>query len=730
MVYIPPSCSDINFSIAGFYSPPACYDLNFDIGANLPPEVRSTDLDIVLSVQDMKFFDGPGIHAVNFSVPVELGNGVVDPVWLVQTEFINVPIDFDSIITSSPTEADLPKDLALDGFYFPWNYSEAVDTTFCHGWNPGVDIREEFSISWVYQSSIDYSLCSGWSEFPTIGFTLCSGWSIHHNYIPFSVCTSYVVTMENVDPVHCSGWNSYAQDIFCILCIGYDEPLFKQVSFCVSYGFQGEINTSFCIGFDTPLDNDTYFSISWGPFSYYLLCYQDSIDKYTPPYPCQGIQFKFPNKYPLISDVCEGIQFNLNNYSSVPNDPRCPWHYHHSGIRDNNPLIDIFLLRYPAPQGVYYMLNTLYISEAISGRPIEALGISITTDRSSWLWQFTMTVASLDCLEIIKPVDGVFAHILIEINGYQWLCTVEGWDENRTLTRDSWNIYGRSTSLLFGAPISKQKSGTYGTGANGAQIFDDFVQNEPVPLGWPSSVQSWTADWTAVQNGVDGFSPYLSWYVPGNTLSYSNTTTKDILKNITDAIGAFIQTDPKDPVLKVLPMYAHQPWNWTDTNSNIDWIGLIEDQFSEIGRKYVQNPYYQAVQVLGEINSANSSNNGADQDVVFVKACRDGYCGSAADYAPMITHPLITTTNAGRERGRIGIASGGEWVNHTLKISVLCSAASHLGLFTPGDMVSVVERNAVWFGQVTGTTVAASVDLSKGVVVVNQVLEVEEYIGD
>jgi len=729
MAYIPPACSDINFTLSGTYSPPACDGLNFDIGGNLPPEVQSSNVDIVLSFDTMSFFDGPGIYAANVELLVEFSTSEIDPVWPVQSEAIEIDIEFPTAETSSPTEADLPRDLALDGFYFPWKYSDPVDTTFCHGWNPGEDVRTEVCLGWRFTELVNYSSCLGWNEFQTTGFTLCSSWDIFSDYIPFALCTSYIVIMENIDTGYCFGWSKFENTDY-ILCIGYDEPVFKPVSFCVSYGFQDQIFTKFCIGFGTPEDNNTYFCVSWGPFSYYLLCYQDSIDEYIPPYSCQGIHFRFPSKYPLVPNVCEGIQFNLNNYASVPTDPRCPWHYHHSGIRDNNPLIDITLIKYPIPQGVYYMLNTLYVSEAISGRPIEALGISITTDRNSWLWQFTMTVASLDCLDILKPVNGVFAHILITINGYQWLCTVEGWEENRTLVRDSWNIYGRSTSLLFGAPISKQKSGMYGTGDNGAQIFDHFVQNEPVPTGWPSSVQSWSTDWSAVQNSVDGFNPYSSWYVPENTLSYSNSTTKDILQNITSAIGAFIQTDPKDPVLKVLPMYAHQPWNWDSTNTNIDWVGLIEDQFSEIGRKYVQNPYYQAVQVLGEINSANDTNSGADADVVFVKVCRDGYCGSTADYAPMVTHPLITTTQAGRERGRIEIASSGEWMQHTLKIPILCSAASHLGLFTPGNMISVVERSSVWYGQVTGVTVTASIDASRGMVVVNQVIEVEEYIGD
>lgn len=74
------------------------------------------------------------------------------------------------------------------------------------------------------------------------------------------------------------------------------------------------------------------------------------------------------------------------------------------------------------------------------------------------------------------------------------------------------------------------------------------------------------------------------------------------------------------------------------------------------------------------------------------------------------------------------LAKTGEWVDHTLRLSVLCPGSQSSGLFVPGDMITVLERGYPWYGQVKSTTISATRDNSA--FKVTQQIGVEEYVGN
>ena len=133
---------------------------------------------------------------------------------------------------------------------------------------------------------------------------------------------------------------------------------------------------------------------------------------------------------------------------------------------------------------------------------------------------------------------------------------------------------------------------------------------------------------------------------------------------------------------------------------------------------------------MGEAVGGSNSGTGSDASntAIFADVCRDGWCGGGATYAPMETHPLITSTKAALEKGRMILGNTGEWVDHTLRLNVLCPGSDSSGLFLPGDMITVLERGTPWYGQVTGTSVTAS--MSGSAFTISQQIEVEEYIGE
>jgi hypothetical protein len=291
---------------------------------------------------------------------------------------------------------------------------------------------------------------------------------------------------------------------------------------------------------------------------------------------------------------------------------------------------------------------------------------------------------------------------------------------------------------MFGSPMSMKKSGVITANRQGQQIFEDIVDDHPVPSNWPPQLGNWSSDWTQYNASSlnmlghssatsTGFKPYLNWNIPPSTLSYTDKTDSDIMKDLTAAIGAYIQTDPYDNVFHVKPIRAQQPWNWNKDNDRIQWKPIIEDQCTEISRQYELNPYYQRVHVIGEAVASNSLNSGPDAngEATFVNVYRDGWPNG--DMAPMITNPLITTNMSAIENGRMVIGKVGEWVQHTLRLSVLCPAPSPMGLFYVGDMITVFERGLPWYGQVTSINVTAGSN-GAGFSVI-QTMTVEEYIG-
>lgn len=749
--YVPPaSCDPLAFEIDGSYTPPACDMLNFDSGGTAPWQILTHDVNVVIDSPAMTFFQGDTITTHTVTIGVEFSDSLLDIMIPIGTDHVQIGVESDDqdieilpdmiidgvsfdveadhMIMRGTEEQHLPTKID-PGINMSWEKENHINRKLClpagDGEHQIVPIRipfkeetrpdHEVRSPWYSMGAMDWEYKIPYEEFPIMDWNISSSWigMLHYQDVFKHVIWD---TPTEFDWKFCMSYNAPSSHDHH-KNISWDTPVDWDWKFCASYNAPGNLNAQHCV--------------AWGPFSYYTLCYDD--DKYYPPRVCQPIQFAFPNKYPMHDPlVCSNIGFHLNTYATVLNKNRCPFENWHSGIRDRYPGITLPPESdFPSARQVYYMMNTVLVKEYITNRPVEVLGVSMTIDRDSWLWQFQVTVASRDCLEVIMPQDGVFINIVIQLNGYEWLCTVESWSENRAFGKDAWTITGRSPSLVFGDPMDPKKSDTVSGGRTGQQLLDDIVGDKEVDDTWPGGtlhMPRWAADWTAY-NPLS-FDP-SGWHVPGGTLSYSDQTSIQVMQTIAGSIGAYINTDPSESVFHIKPMYAFQPWNW-ELEGAIEWNHIIEDQCIEIGRNYDLRSDYQAVYVAGESRASDGSSSNPDpaDKATFAKVCKDGFCSSdpSIKYGPMVTDALITHSSAARERGRMVLGDCGEWVIHTLKLNVLCPQGSGLGLFQPGDMIKVLERGVAWGGQVTGTNVSAA--NSGNGFVVQQVVTVEQYIGD
>lgn len=725
MAYDPPNCNNINFSLSGSYTPPGCDEIDYVFLEDIA-DIVSANVNIIIPVGDSLVFSGVLIGSEDVIVKISPDITEFTPVIPVISEEVAVVVAPDKAIVRGTEPYHLPTNInASGGTFYSWKNAKPVDNTVIFPYEEAKKITNTIVSSYDTPIALFMSMDCSWKMYHTIDSSLVINYGLLHKYSLSFGGFGWQGIMSKADLTRDVPWDSFLE-IGQSYAVSYRSPPPVDSERGVAWGEFSTYDMTYSIPYEQPPPVDVEKVVAWGPFSYYTLCLGG---KYGPP-SCSSINFKFPSKYDLLEDVCLGMTFQINNYASVI-EPRCPFHHVHSGIRDvYTSNIRLIESKFPRPQEVYFMLNYVFVKEVLTNTPIEVLGVEARIDRSSWLWSFSIVVASLDCLELIAPQEGVYAHLEIQINGYTWYCTVEGWKENRSFTKDTWSITGRSPSLMFGDPINARKSYTEASDLQGQTIFDQMVTSVSVPPNWPTQFSSWDTDWSAYNNTCTGFSPFSSWYIPGGTLSYADKSDKDILKYIADGIGAYVQTDPDQNTLRVKPIYSYMPWDWTGDSENIEWRPLIEDQFKEVARSTKLEPYYQAVHVMGESPGANNAGTGpGDGTAVFVDVCRDGWCGGGtATYAPMITHPLVSSTKAGLEKGRMCLGKTGEWVNHSIRIGMLCPGNQSTGLFTPGDMVSVLERGMPWHGQVTSTVVSVARS-GKGGFTVSQQIGVEEYRG-
>ncbi len=724
MSYIVPACSGISFDITGAYIIPVeCTSLLFVVGGDVDPDIISADSEILIFADEMEITTAHLIEIANAEINIEFQLSQLRILPDIIIENNEIFIDVAESIVRSTGEEHLPYGISSSngtGAYSDGCVSDVhkslvfkigtkIDNRIAESSNKAEHPDSSTKIVWGQIPIKDNSISVSCNEFPMFAdHSTKSSWSVFGYADDFSTI-NYGSNLENID------------DSFkTVYKAPYSNDVFKGT---VWESSSSPLNVDFYTPHNAPKSNDVDKGIEWGPFNYYTLCE----GKYVAP-KCI-CRFKFPSKYDLVPDICEGIRFELNEYSS---DPRCMYDHWHTGIRDNgNGIIIGPKLKYPAPKEVYYMLNSVLVEEVVTSTPIEVLHVDAKIDRNSWLWSFSITVADKCYLDLLKTIDGVMGHVKINMNGYVWYCTVEGWSENRSFGTQAWTIIGRSPAMMFGSPISQKSNGVIATNKQGQTIFEEIVEARQLPQYWPEQFNLWTADfldYTVTGKVVTGFRPYQNWLIPENTVSYSEKTEIEILKDLAASIGAYIQADPEDNVLKVKPLYAHQPWNWTVGNADIAWKTMNESELIEVARTNELKPYYQAVHVIGE--SVGASNDGSSADgtntAIFTDVRRDEWNAATASYAPMITDQYVTSTKVALEIGRMVVAQTGEWIKHTLRIGTLCTNGT--GLFETGDMISVIERGTPWYGQVTGVSVVAA-NAGAGFAI-EQTIEVEEYLGE
>jgi hypothetical protein len=764
MAYTPPSGDAVNFNATIPIIIPLCNAVNFNISA--------TDIRIDINSSVINIFDSDFFYvAADVIIPeITVLKLYTDPQLVNPVTVIGIPSSILNIHYQDSDVEPLPDVLMIPSVIMPMTMEQLVGGNrefdlpvglsigaVVNNWEKTTFVTEHTKINWENAITVD-EFNRLVADDATIAESelIDISWKVmEHADIKTDIHVSAPLTF--VDCITNSLWNQfYVVDEFNKICwdsflyadrdvvVYYKQPPPKDTEKLISWESMEQVTDTLVINWNSPGAKDKRMIVPWGPVSYFAYC----STRYFPP-EADDVNFKLEPFDPALAGICMNITFDVEG---VNTDPRCPYSHYQTGTRDpyngGGYPVDVHYPYNTPIKEQYYMLNTVLVKRLPDNAPIEVTSISITYDKQSWLWSFSLTIGKDKnrYLDLIKPNPlnaDIFTDIEIYINGWKWICRVESWNESRVFAKDSWTITGRSPSMELGYPQNPKTSYIYdpssGTSSTaGAQIMEDVL--EGTMLGLPD--KGWVVDWTAYTGTPEihtGFDPFDAsyWGIPDGSFSWTDKTQIEVIKSLTESIGAFIITNPyctgADKKLIIRPKYDQPPWYWNTANIHRPLIDhVINTSYStEVGRNYAQLANYDSVYVMGQ-KSTDAQKTNVTDGIVIVETFRDGVGPGSRVYGEDIVNPYLYNWQAAFELGRMSICETGEWMNHRLRLFSIAEytdpAPKISRLILPGDFVQVNEDSTSWYGLASSVEINVSI-VNTSVFAVYQTIEVNQYIG-
>ncbi|WP_010325175.1 hypothetical protein [Marinobacterium stanieri] len=325
----------------------------------------------------------------------------------------------------------------------------------------------------------------------------------------------------------------------------------------------------------------------------------------------------------------------------------------------------------PIIREVYLFMPSITLYRLPDGAEIEATNVTWSTDSDSWGWRFNATLKHEQHLALVKPTPNGYTEIGCEINGHQFTALVEGYGRSRQIGNTGYTINGRSRTAWLTDPHAPARSKVITAPYSAAALAGQELANTGFTLEW---------------NATD-------WLIPGGAYSYENLSPISAIKRLAEAAGYMLQSHPSDKTLIVRPRYRVSPHKWTDPTTALDAI-LPADLITQDTNSFISRPAYNRAIFAG----------GAEGGVI-VSVTLDGTAGDIL--APMGTDNLITHKDAGYERCRNLIATGGTWEDVTLT-TMLTQQSEAPGLILPGHLVELQDVAETYPVRIDGTTITAT----------------------
>lgn len=321
--------------------------------------------------------------------------------------------------------------------------------------------------------------------------------------------------------------------------------------------------------------------------------------------------------------------------------------------------------------GVIIVLHTVNVVRLPDLTPVPTLSASLQLDSESWAWGVSLSLQTPQAMALLEPVDGEPRQVRIELDGLYFNALIESWGEQRAFGETRYTAQGRSALALLAAPFAPQRSRVETQATTAAQLIDYELTNTGWSAAYHSDIQQ-----LFVQD----------WQIPAGAWSYQNLAPVEAIARVATAVGARAFADKTGQIVHIAPRYPISPWQWS--TATVDKT-LPVSLARSINTQLNPQPSYNQVYVSGTTQGV----------IVSVKRL-----GSAGDNpAPMITNPIMTHADAGRERGRNILGNTGRQARVTFDLPL----NPVTGLFEPGQLVAV-QDTVNWRGLVTAVNLQAS----------------------
>lgn len=340
------------------------------------------------------------------------------------------------------------------------------------------------------------------------------------------------------------------------------------------------------------------------------------------------------------------------------------------------------------PQQVYILMSDIQLIRVPDGPEIDCDNATWSTDRDSWGWRWSATLSNDASLQLLKPDSNGPKEVECTVNGYTFGGIVESYKIERSFGQSQYVVSGRSTSAQLAEPYAPKTSAVVTDALTARQICEAQLINT-----------GWVIDWQIVD-----------WVIPANVCSWQTRDPIGVIRQIIGAVGALVQTDPHQKVLRIMSRYPVSPHKWQSTDTAATLPG---DLIKSLGSEYSRKPRYNRAIVAGV------------SDGVLVTGTLDGTAGDIL--APQVIDNLITHVDAGQERARIEIAKGGQREDIRTATWLTRKGEAGPGLLLPGQLLAVDDPADPFRAQIDGTQINAVSTEEK--LTVTQTLHLERWHG-
>jgi hypothetical protein len=332
----------------------------------------------------------------------------------------------------------------------------------------------------------------------------------------------------------------------------------------------------------------------------------------------------------------------------------------------------------------YMVINDIQLIRVDGNIALDAKALSLNIDQDSWTWSFNATLPASSLRNLQPGAAGDQVQLRAIINGSPYLLIVESVARDRQFGSTSITVSGRGHNAILSSPYTQLMTFTNAQDSTAQQLMLDVLTINGISIGWDIDWQ--IGDWLV---------PAGAWNHQGDYITAVNA--------IAGAAGAFVQPDPVNQILRILPRYPVAPWDWYSSTTVPDFQ-LPSAAMRKESISWATQPDYNSVYVSGSTAGG-----------ILAHVTRAGTAGDLV--AQMITDALITDSVAARQRALPVLAYTGAIQDYSLSLPIL----KETGIINPGKIVAYVDDGVTVVGLVKGVSISSQLPSA------TQVIEVEVH---